>query len=172
MADAEKTTDNEGDESPSKELPPPDHHEDVVVSTEHTVRIGGADVPYSATAGRLVMSEEEGKKEASFFYISYTRSDTKDRAQRPIVFAFNGGPGSSSVWLHLGLYGPRRVAMADDGTAVSPPARLIDNEHSILDVADIVFIDPVLTGYSRAIPEENAKDFHGFKKDIESIGSI
>jgi len=171
MTDAE-TKSNGKDSDPSKETPPPEHHEDAAVSTEHSIRVGGEDVPYRATAGRMVLSEEEGEKQASFFYIAYTRSDVDDVATRPIVFAFNGGPGSSSVWLHLGCYGPRRVAMTDDGMAVSPPARLVDNEHSILDVADLVFIDPVSTGYSRAIPEDKAKDFHHFKKDIESVGEF
>ncbi len=169
-ADAEK--DAAKANGKDKETTPPEHHEDVAVTTEHSVEIGGVEIPYTATAGRLVLKEEEGEKQASFFYISYTRSDVDDATDRPIVFAFNGGPGSSSVWLHLGFYGPRRVRLSDDGMAVPPPARLIDNEHSLLDVADLVFIDPVSTGYSRAIPEEKAKDFHHFKKDIESVGEF
>jgi carboxypeptidase C (cathepsin A) len=168
--DEAKKNDKNGDSK--KETPPPEHHEDAAVTTEHLVRINGEDVSYTATAGRMVLTEEEGEKQASFFYIAYTRNDVEDVDGRPIMFAFNGGPGSSSVWLHLGAYGPRRVAMADDGMSIAPPARLIDNEHSLLDVADLVFIDPVSTGYSRAIPEEKAKDFHHFKKDIESVGEF
>jgi len=171
MADEAKK-DEESTEEASKDAAPPEHHEDAAVTTEHSVTIDGVDVAYEATAGRLVLSEEEGEKKASFFYISYTRTDVEDVASRPILFAFNGGPGSSSVWLHLGAYGPRRVQLSDDGMAVAPPARLVDNEHSLLDVADLVFIDPVSTGYSRAIPEDKAKDFHHFKKDIESVGEF
>ena len=170
--DASKDESTDDAAKDAKDTPPPEHHEDATVSTEHTIRIADVDVSYTATAGRLVLAAEEGKKQASFFYISYERNDVADATIRPIVFAFNGGPGSSSVWLHLGVYGPRRVVMSDDGMAVAPPGRLVDNEHSILDVTDVVFVDPVSTGFSRAIPEDDAKDFHGFKKDIESVGEF
>ena len=92
--------------------------------------------------------------------------------RRPITFSFNGGPGSSSVWLHLGLLGPRRVLMYDEGNALPPPYKLIENEYSLLDNSDLVFIDPVSTGYSRAVPGEDPKQFHGFKEDIESVGEF
>ena len=127
---------------------------------------------YTATAGRLLLREEEGKKKASFFYVAYTRDGTGDPAERPIVFCFNGGPGSSSVWLHLGAFGPRRVQMTDEGMPQPPPGRLVDNEESLLDVADLVFVDPVGTGFSRAIPGEEAKEFHHFKRDIETVGEF
>jgi carboxypeptidase C (cathepsin A) len=156
----------------AKELPPPPHHEEISTETTHTVSIGGEEVEYTATAGRLVLTEEEGKKKASFFFVSYTRNGVSDVATRPIVFAFNGGPGSSSVWLHLGLLGPRRVLMDDEGMPYPPPGRLVDNEHSLLDVADLVFIDPVGTGFSRAIPSDEAKSYHHFKKDIEAVGEF
>ncbi|MCH7669000.1 MAG: peptidase S10 [Acidobacteria bacterium] len=120
----------------------------------------------------MILAEEEGKKRASFFYVSYTRDDVQDVSARPIVFSFNGGPGSASVWLHLGALGPRRVLMSDEGWTLPPPSKLVANEHSILDVADLVFIDPISTGYSRAIPEKKAKDFHHFTKDIESVGQF
>ena len=165
-AEAAETTDE------SKETPPPPHHEEVSTETTHTVSIGGSDVAYTATAGRLLLTEEEGKKKASFFFVSYTRNDVEDLSERPIVFAFNGGPGSSSVWLHLGALGPRRVLLDDNGMPYPPPGRLVDNEHSLLDTADLVFIDPVGTGFSRAIPNEEAKDFHHFKKDIEAVGEF
>ncbi len=174
MADDVKNTDEKAEEKKedSKETPPPPHHEEVATETTHTVSIAGTDVEYTATAGRLLLTEEEGKKKASFFFVAYTRSNVADTAKRPIVFAFNGGPGSSSVWLHLGALGPRRVLMDDDGMPYPPPGRLVDNAHSILDVADLVFIDPVGTGFSRAIPNEEAKDFHHFKKDIEAVGEF
>jgi carboxypeptidase C (cathepsin A) len=155
---------------PSPEPPP--HHEEEFVATSHSVKIGRRRVGYTATAGRMLLREEEGKKQASFFFVGYTRDEVTDPSERPIVFAFNGGPGSSSVWLHLGALGPRRVVLGDDGMPVAPPGRLVDNVYSILDVADLVFIDPIGTGYSRAIPNEDAKQYHHFKKDIETVGEF
>ncbi|MDJ0497960.1 MAG: peptidase S10 [Acidimicrobiia bacterium] len=154
------------------ETPPPPHYEETSHETFHTVEIGGLPVKYTATAGRLILTEEEGKKKASFFFVSYTRGGVKDKSKRPIIFAFNGGPGSSSVWLHLGLFGPRRVLLDDNGMPYPPPGKLVDNDQSILDIADLVFIDPVGTGFSRAIPGEEAKDYHHFKKDIEAVGEF
>jgi carboxypeptidase C (cathepsin A) len=175
MAEDDKKT---NDESPKDakdkgaEVEPPEHHEEGVAETTHEVVINGETVEYTAAAGRMIMREEEGKKRASFFFTSYTRNDVEDPSTRPLVFSFNGGPGSSSVWLHLGAFGPRRVMMDDDGFRVRPPGRLVENEHSILDVADLVFIDPVGTGFSRAIPNTEAKEFHHFKKDIHSVGEF
>ena len=104
--------------------------------------------------------------------MAYTRDGVEDKTKRPLTFSFNGGPGSSSVWLHLGLLGPRRVLLDDDGFAYPPPYRLVDNAYSLLDHTDLVFIDPVSTGFSRAVPGEKPKQFHGFKKDIESVGDF
>src|SRR5204863_8753251 len=106
------------------------------------------------------------------FSVAYTRDGITDPSTRPIVFCFNGGPGSSSVWLHLGAFGPRRVLLDENGMPGPPPGRLVDNEAAILDVADIVFIDPVGTGYSRAIPDEEMKQFAHFKRDIEAVGEF
>jgi carboxypeptidase C (cathepsin A) len=153
---------------------------DQVVSTSHTVVINGQTIPYTATCGTIVLKEEsekdgasEGDKpRATIFFIAYTRLDVDDKAKRPITFSFNGGPGSSSVWLHLGLLGPRRVAMGDAGALTPPPYGLTANEHSLLDVTDLVFIDPVGTGFSRAVEGEKAKPFLSFKKDIESVGDF
>ncbi len=103
------------------------------------------------------MKTEEGTPKASVFYMAYTRDDVSDVAKRPIMFTFNGGPGSSSVWLHLGAFGPRRVEMGDAGALLPPPYKLVDNESSLLDVTDLVFIDPVSTGYSRPAPGESPK---------------
>jgi len=133
--------------------------------------IGGETFAYTATAGRIILEEEGGKK-ASFFFIAYTRDDARDPEQRPIVFAFNGGPGSASVWLHLGLLGPKRVLLDDEGNQPPPPGRLIDNDASILDAADLVLIDPVSTGFTRAIPEKEASSYHHFTRDIETVGSF
>jgi carboxypeptidase C (cathepsin A) len=145
---------------------------DNVVSTSHTMRIGDQTIAFTARAGTIVLRDDEGEPKASFFVVSYTKDDT-DPAKRPITFTFNGGPGSSSVWLHMGAFGPKRVAYKDDeGHAAAPPYKLTDNEGSILDVTDLVFIDPVTTGFSRAIPFSDAKKFHGFEADVESVGEI
>ena len=107
---------------------------------------------------------------ASIFFISYTK-EGEQTSERPITFCFNGGPGSSSVWLHLGVLGPKRVFMNENGDAL-PPYHLVDNEFSLLDITDLVFIDPVSTGFSRAIPPEDAKNFHGVEEDIKSIAEF
>jgi len=169
MADDENAKEEGGGKAPEE---PPPHHEEAFAESTHEVVIAGTNVPYRATAGRMILKEEEGKKQASVFFVAYTRSDATDASKRPIVFAFNGGPGSSSVWLHLGSLGPRRVEMTDEGMPYPPPGSLTDNADSLLDVADLVFVDPVSTGYSRAIPEDESKAFHHFTRDIESVGEF
>lgn len=143
------------------------------VSIKSKVTIAGKEISYTATTGKLILRDDEGKAKASVFHITYTRDGIEDTKDRPVMFAFNGGPGSSSVWLHLGILGPKRIDFPGDGTQpVEPPARLIDNDMSLLDVCDLVFIDPVSTGYSRAEKDGNAKDFHGLQSDIESVGDF
>lgn len=156
---------------PVQEPAKPDF-QDETVETEHTVVIGGETVTYTATAGRLVLKKEDGKATAGVFFIAYTRKDVSDLSRRPLTISFNGGPGSSSVWLHLGLLGPRRVLSGDAGSPLPPPYRLVDNEFSLLDVTDLVFVDPVSTGYSRPAPGEEAKQFHGVEQDAESVGEF
>jgi carboxypeptidase C (cathepsin A) len=154
--------------------------QDNLVETKHSITLGGQTINYTVTTGTIVLKEEaekegasEGEKpKAEFFFIAYTREDLENPAQRPITFSFNGGPGSASVWLHLGVLGPRRVALTEIGDLPPPPYQLVDNEYSLLDVSDLVFIDPVSTGYSRPVSGEKAKEFHGFKKDIESVGDF
>ena len=157
---------------------------DQLVQTQHSVVLDGQTIEYTVTAGTIVLKEEaektgdkagesEGEKsKATVFFIAYTRNNVDNPAARPITFSFNGGPGSSSVWLHLGALGPRRVELDDIGSLPPPPYRLTDNAYSLLDLSDLVFIDPVGTGYSRTVPGEKAKEFLGFKKDIESIGDF
>jgi len=167
--------DAETDEKPDKpagDLPPPPHHEEGVVETSHVVTVGRRRIAYTATAGRTILREEDGKKKASFFSVAYTRDGVDDPATRPIVFCFNGGPGSSSVWLHLGAFGPRRVRLDDEGMPGPPPGTLVDNPHALLDVADLVFVDPVGTGFSRPIPDDDLKQYAHFKRDIESVGEF
>jgi carboxypeptidase C (cathepsin A) len=167
-----------------KETQPPEPPKDELVSTHHIVTIGGQEIGYTVTCGTIVLKEEseatgekagesEGEKpKAAIFFIAYTRDGVADLSRRPLTFSFNGGPGSSSVWLHLGALGPRRVEMGDAGALLPPPWRLVDNADSLLDITDLVFIDPVSTGYSRPVTGEKAKQFHGFKKDIESVGDF
>ncbi len=150
--------------------------EDNLSVTHHSVTINGKELNYTATTGTLVLKEEtdkEGEKpKASIFFVAYTLNDVEDTSKRPVTFSFNGGPGSSSVWLHLGVLGPRRVKPDENGNPPQPPYQLTNNEFSILDKTDLVFIDPVSTGFSRAVPGEEAKQFHGFQKDIESVGNF
>ncbi len=142
-----------------------------VERSKHTVVIDGKKIAYEAAAGTLVLRDEDGKATASMFYVAYTR-EGEDLGKRPITFCFNGGPGSSSVWLHLGAFGPRRVLLSEVGASLKPPARLVDNEWSLLDVTDLVFIDPVSTGYSRAAEAKDAKKFHGVQEDVHSVGDF
>lgn len=156
--------------------------EDKIIRTRHTVTIGDELIHYTATTGTMILKAEDResgeKPRAAIFFVAYTRdretgrSEADHAAGRPITFSFNGGPGSSSVWLHLGLLGPRRVQSADGNEPVPPPYALVDNAFSLLDQTDLVFIDPVTTGFSRAVPGENDRDFHSFEKDIESVGDF
>jgi carboxypeptidase C (cathepsin A) len=152
---------------------------DDLVTTSHTLTADRRKLDYTATTGRLVLRKEvltDGKfdghlPKAEVFITAYTLDDA-DPAQRPVTFAFNGGPGSASVWLHLGLFGPRRVVSGDAGELAAPPYQVVDNTESLLAHSDIVFIDPVGTGYSRAAKDEKPADYHGFQGDIESVGEV
>jgi carboxypeptidase C (cathepsin A) len=150
--------------------------EEKTIETKHSIKINGKNLNYTVRAGTIILKEEheeEGEKpKATIFYIAYTLDDVKDISSRPITFSFNGGPGSSSVWLHLGLLGPKRVHLDDDGNPLPPPYQLVDNEYSLLDKTDLVFIDPVSTGYSRAVPGEKAEQYHDVKKDIQSVSDF
>ncbi len=168
------------EEKEKKEDEPKIEPKDNLVETKHSITLNGQTLAYTVTTGTIVLKEEaekegasEGEKaKASVFFIAYTRDDVENPRTRPITFSFNGGPGSSSVWLHLGVLGPRRAAMTDIGDLPPPPYQLVDNEYSLLDVSDLVFIDPVGTGYSRAVTGEKDKAFHGYKKDVESVGDF
>jgi carboxypeptidase C (cathepsin A) len=140
--------------------------------THHKLKVGGEEIAYTAKAGTLLLRQEDGKKQASVFYVAYTKDGVTDAATRPITFSFNGGPGSSSVWLHLGVLGPKRVDMGPDGFDATPPCKLVDNELSWLDLTDLVFIDPVTTGYSRAVPGESDAPYHSVEGDVASVGEF
>jgi carboxypeptidase C (cathepsin A) len=162
----EKTT-----EKPEKETeevkpePPP-------VVTHHQIQIGGRALRYGVATGMMPIQDENAETQAHIFFIAYTKEDAGDAAQRPLTFSFNGGPGSSSVWLHLGALGPKRVKMLEGGAMPPPPFQLVDNEHTWLEFTDLVFIDPVGTGYSRPTKPDLGKKFWGVKGDIESVGEF
>ena len=142
------------------------------VTVTNTTTISGRPVTYRAETGMLPLLKSDGSAKASVFYIAYTRLDATNAATRPLMFCFNGGPGSSSVWLHLGGLGPRRVKLNDDGTMPPPPFGLVDNDYSILAATDLVFIDPVATGFSRAAKDEKSDQFFGQSPDVESVGEF
>ena len=146
-----------------KETPP--------VVTHHEIHVGGRVLHYTATTGMMpIRNNETDEIEANIFFMAYTLDNAGPG--RPLMFSFNGGPGSASVWLHLGAIGPRRVKMLPDGGMPAPPFELIDNQQTWLDQTDLVFIDPVGTGYSRATKKEFGKKFFGVKGDIASVGEF
>ena len=157
----------------------PEEPTDDFVTTHHAITVAGQQLPYTVTAGRVVLRREVLSDEkfdgvqpkAEVFMVAYTL-DGAQVPGRPVTFAFNGGPGSSSVWLHLGVLGPRRVISGDVGSLEPPPYGIADNNETLLRHSDLVFIDPVSTGYSRAAKGEKPKDFHGYGADIESVGEV
>jgi carboxypeptidase C (cathepsin A) len=142
------------------------------VVTDHLITLGGRELAYKAEAGMLPLLKDDGSPRASIFYVAYTLVTDADAGRRPIMYCFNGGPGASAVWLHLGGLGPRRARVNPDGSLPPPPFELVDNEHTILPVADLVFIDPVATGYSRAAKDEKPEQFFGKDPDIAAMGEF
>ncbi len=142
------------------------------VITHHRISSGGKELKFTATAGLMPIKDTKGETEARIFFIAYTLDDPPAAAPRPLLFSFNGGPGSASVWLHLGALGPRRVTITDEPVIPAPPFRLVDNEATWLDRTDLVFIDPVGTGYSRAAKPELTARFHTLRGDISSVGEF
>ncbi len=164
-ADAEAKSDRKEEKEP------------VLSVTEHKLTLGGKTISYKATAGYMAMKDAKNEKtKANIFFVAYTKTgaeaESADLAKRPVTFSFNGGPGSASIWLHMGALGPKRVLMTEKGESLPPPYQMADNEHSWLDATDLVFIDPVSTGYSRAATGEDPKQFHGYDEDIASVGDF
>jgi carboxypeptidase C (cathepsin A) len=141
------------------------------VVTHHQITVDGKPLKYTATAGRLPIKRGDGKIEAEMFYVAYTL-DGQDAAKRPLTFAFNGGPGSASIWLHMGALGPRKVVLKPDGFMPPAPYRIEDNRYTLLDKSDLVLIDAIGTGFSRAADAEMFKKFWGVKGDIESFSEF
>lgn len=170
MADDAKATEKTAnDESPKK----PEVPEAPPVQTQHQIALNGEILSYTATTGVIPLKDEDKDQvTARVFFTSYTLDGVDDTSTRPLAFVFNGGPGSSSVWLHLGAIGPKRVVLQPEGWMPSPPFRLEDNAYSWLDLADLVFIDPVGTGYSRAADPEKKKEFWSLENDLKSVGEF
>ena len=181
----EKKSDDDDKDKKKSDDPKP-------VITHGSVTVAGEEISYTATAGKMVMKTDDGDPKAHVFYVAYTKDGEDDpdekkkngdaekneddvrpttdvQAKRPITFCFNGGPGSSSVWLHLGMLGPVRVKLDSDAKTLPPPHELIDNQNSLLDITDLVFIDPVSTGFSRPVKGEDKRQFHGYDEDLRSV---
>jgi carboxypeptidase C (cathepsin A) len=183
---------------PAKNDPKPDD-EPVLSVTAHTITVDGKVLRYHATAGYIIQKEEEDKPllnaegrapapaeskadsekpkegpkpKAKIFFVAYTLDDVADTSKRPITYLFNGGPGSASIWLHMGAVSPRRANLTPEGESPPPPYQVVDNESTWLDRTDLVFVDPVSTGFSRPTQKEPAGQFHGVKEDIASIGDF
>jgi carboxypeptidase C (cathepsin A) len=139
--------------------------------TKHTITLAGAPLAYTATAGTMLITNDKDEPVALFGYTAYTK-DGADRATRPILFAYNGGPGSASAWLHMGILGPRRTRLDDLQSNARGPFRTVENEHTILDRADLVMIDPVGTGFSRVVGKGDGKDFWGVDQDARSVSDF
>ncbi|WP_435021912.1 S10 family peptidase [Tundrisphaera sp. TA3] len=142
------------------------------VVTHHEIGLAGQPLKYTATAGFLPIANDEGVVEANIFYMAYHRDEAGPAGNRPLTFAFNGGPGSASLWLHIGAIGPRKVEFPDAAQIPAPPFRLVDNPSTWLDRTDLIFIDPVGTGFSRAAKPELNKKFHGLQGDLDSVGEF
>jgi len=173
---AEKRAENpENASSPHDKQPAKDEHWDVSEVppsvTHHQITLNGRILRYTATAGRLPIKRDDGKIEAEMFFVAYTL-DGQDSARRPLTFAFNGGPGSASIWLHMGALGPRRVVLRPDGFLPPAPYHIEDNRYTLLDSSDLVLVDAIGTGFSRAADAELSKKYWGLKGDIDSFSEF
>ena len=148
--------------------PTQDKVDETPVETHHTITIGGKELKYTATVAQMPLKNASGDTEAHIFYMAYTL-DGADHAKRPLTFAFNGGPGSASLWVHMGAMGPKRTKLNDDGTMPAPPFKLVDNDQTWLQFTDLVFIDPVGTGFSRAKSTDVARRMNGVQGDLQSV---
>ena len=159
------------DKEKSTETAPKEPKEESSV-TDHTMKIGGQAISYKATASMILLKNEKDEPTALIYSTAYIRSDTKDNTQRPVSFIYNGGPGSASIWLHMGAFGPRRVVTPNAESTPPPPYKLTDNSGTLLDKTDMVFIDPVGTGFSHAVGKAQDKDFWGIDQDVKSLAQF
>ena len=165
----EKETKTGEKEKPAEPTPPPPKEESS--ATEHSIKIAGQTLSYKAVAQTILLKNEKDEPQALIYSTSYFRGDGKD-ISRPISFIYNGGPGSASVWLHMGAFGPRRVLTANAESTPPPPYRLQDNAGTLLDKTDMVFIDPVGTGFSHAVGKAQDKEFWGIDQDVKSLAQF
>jgi carboxypeptidase C (cathepsin A) len=140
--------------------------------THHSIQLNGKTLNYTATAAQMPLKDAAGEAEAHIFYVAYTLDGVTDHSKRPLAFCFNGGPGSASIWVHIGAMGPRSPKLQANGTMPPPPYSMKDNPNTWLDQADLVFIDPVGTGYSRAKTVEVARRMNGVQGDLQSVGEF
>jgi carboxypeptidase C (cathepsin A) len=140
--------------------------------TQHTVRINGRTISYTATASMTLLKNDKSEPEALMYSTAYTENGIKDLSTRPITFLYNGGPGSASIWLHMGAWGPRRIVTGNAEPTPGPPYQMVDNDYSLLDKSDLVFIDPVGTGFSHAVGKAEDKDFWGVESDVKSLAQF
>ena len=164
MSDEKETPDAATSEKDKTPLPP-----EKTAVTQHSVEVAGQRLAYTATTGLMHIRNEDEKETAAIFYVAYVKDGVEDRAERPLTFCFNGGPGSCSVWLHLGAFGPQRIDMVDGAIPRPNMSKLVDNEETLLDRTDLVFIDPVGTGFSRSGGEGKDKDFFEVDGDADSV---
>jgi carboxypeptidase C (cathepsin A) len=142
------------------------------VVTQHNVSINGQTIRYTATAGTLLLRDDKGDPTASVFYVAYTKDGVGDLAHRPVTFLYNGGPGSSSIWLHMGAFGPMRIVTSNAAPTPPPPYDIVSNQYSLLDKSDLVFIDAIGTGFSTPVGKATGKDFWGVDQDVKSFGQF
>ncbi len=146
--------------------------EDNLSITRHQLRTGNTVLNYTATTGYMTIKDEKDTLKANLFFIAYTKDGENNPSNRPILFSFNGGPGSSSVWLHMGALGPKMVLMTEEGNTLPPPYKYVDNPDTWLDKADIVFIDPMMTGYTRPAGRTSQNEFTGYENDLRFVGDF
>ena len=149
--------------------PPP---KEEFFTTDHNIRIANEVIPYKATAGTTLLKDEKGEPTGLMYSVAYTRSDIKDPSTRPVSFFYNGGPGSATMWLHMGAFGPRRVSILDGQFTPPAPYKLVDNSESLIDKTDMVFIDAMGTGYSHAVGKAQDKDFYGIDEDVHAFAQF
>src|SRR5690606_31412900 len=162
------------EDTKTEDLKQPDVNADIPdpVVRQHTVNVGGKTLSYTTTTGLMPIRDDKGELKAKLFFTAYTLDGVEDPGSRPLTFTYNGGPGSASVWLHMGGLAPKRVEMLPDGSMPKPPFKLVDNEYTWLEDTDLVFVDPVDTGYSRAVDDEAAKAAKDVKGDIATVGEF
>src|SRR5438132_5005456 len=145
--------------------------EEKISQSSHTIRLDGREIKYSATAGTLPIRLDDGKIAARMFFVAYTK-DGEDAKTRPVSFLYNGGPGAATIWLHMGSFAPQHVQMANEGFQPPPPYKLVENENSLIDASDLVFVDAISTGYSRTVQGVSPAQFHGVSGDLRAFGEF